>query len=591
MQLFVSKAVKLFQLDWRISLLLIGFTLVLFVAMPFLPAKLRAIALLIPFSVFTTAAFTYWMVAPSAKSQVALKHATLKAPKLTALSKVSPISVQELFDDLPIALLRLAEDGSIKQTNQFSRNILGIKEGATPNLSEIVSGLSCPVPDWLGEFSQRAVGGKPKLVQVMGPKSEVFLDVSLISMNPKGGSDLIAVISDATELKTLEAQFVQSQKMQAIGQLAGGIAHDFNNLLTAISGYCDLLLLRHDKGDPNYSDLVQVSQNANRAAALVGQLLAFSRKQTLQPKVLDVDEALAGMTHLLNRLVGAKIDLTLIHAENLPRVYADIRQLEQVIMNLIVNARDAISSCGQVEISTDEVYFGEDAIIEQVHIPKGRYVEIKVQDSGGGIDPKNLSHIFDPFFTTKDVGEGTGLGLSTVYGIVKQTGGFIFAESTVGAGTTFRVLLPVTEHVDEPVEISPIMANYAVKSLRGLTVLLVEDEVAVRNFAARALAMQDIDVLEAGTGEEALSLLKDPGLKIDVIVSDVVMPGQDGPTWVRRALKDHPKAKVVFVSGYAEETFSKEFGGIAGAQFLSKPFTLSKLIRTVHDMCQTANNF
>jgi len=586
MQLAVSKAIKMFQLDWRISLLFISFILVLFVTVPLLPTELRMVALLIPSSVFATAAFTYWMVAPSTNGQMEQKRANVKASKPAILSKVSPISVQELFDYLPIALLRLAKDGTIKQTNQFSRSILGIKEGTRPNLSEIVSGLSRPVPDWLDELSQRAAGGKPKLVQVSGPKSEVFLDVSLISMDPRGGSDLIAVISDATELKTLEAQFVQSQKMQAIGQLAGGIAHDFNNLLTAISGYCDLLLLRHDKGDPNYSDLVQVSQNANRAAALVGQLLAFSRKQTLQPKVLDVDEALAGMTHLLSRLVGAKIDLTLIYAENLPRVYADKRQLEQVIMNLVVNARDAISSGGQVEISTSEIYFDEDTLIERAHIPKGQYVEIKVRDSGDGIDPKNLSHIFDPFFTTKDVGEGTGLGLSTVYGIVKQTGGFIFADSAVGAGTTFRVFLPATGYVDEPVEINPVAANLVERSLQGLTVLLVEDEIAVRNFAARALAMQDIEVLEAGTGEEALALLKDPSLKIDVIVSDVVMPGQDGPTWVRSALKARPDAKVVFVSGYAEEAFSKEFGEIKGAQFLPKPFTLSKLIETVHDMCQ-----
>jgi len=493
--------------------------------------------------------------------------------------------VQELFDDLPIALLRIAKDGTIKQTNQFSRNILGIKEGARPNLSEIVSGLSRPVPDWLDDLSQRAARGEPKLVQVTGPKSEVFLHVSLISMDPRGGSDLIAVISDATELKTLEAQFVQSQKMQAIGQLAGGIAHDFNNLLTAISGYCDLLLLRHDNGDPDYSDLVQINQNANRAAALVGQLLAFSRKQTLQPNVLNVDEALADMTHLLNRLVGAKVELILIHAENLPNVYADKRQLEQVIMNLVVNARDAMPMGGEVEIATAEVEFEDNAVIERVHIPKGQYIEIKVQDNGAGIEPKYLSHFFDPFFTTKDQGEGTGLGLSTVYGIVKQTGGFIFADSKIGAGTTFSVLLPVTEHVQAVVETPTVMAKLGARSLHGIKVLLVEDEVAVRNFAARALAMQDIEVLEAGTGEEALSLLQDKGLSIDVVVSDVVMPGQDGPTWVRAALEKRPDMKVVFVSGYAEETFSQEFGEITGAKFLPKPFTLTKLIETVDDLC------
>jgi two-component system cell cycle sensor histidine kinase/response regulator CckA len=577
---------KPFKLDWRIPFLILGFVGVLVIAVPLLPLELRAVALFIPFSVFATAAFTYWMVTPSTQSQVVLRKAKMKASRLAALSKASPATVQELFDDLPVALLRIRKDGRIKQTNQFSRHILGIKDGATPNLSEIVSGLSRPVPDWLDDLSQRAARGEPKLVQVTGPKSEVFLHVSLISMDPRGGSDLIAVISDATELKTLEAQFVQSQKMQAIGQLAGGIAHDFNNLLTAISGYCDLLLLRHDKRDPNYADLIQINQNANRAAALVGQLLAFSRKQTLQPNVLNVDEALADMTHLLNRLVGAKVELALIHAENLPNVYADKRQLEQVIMNLVVNARDAMTSGGQVEISTAEVEFEEDAVIERVRVPMGRYVEIKVQDSGVGIEPKNLSHIFDPFFTTKDVGEGTGLGLSTVYGIVKQTGGFIFADSKIGVGTTFSVLLPVTEHVQEVIEIQAVVAKPGTRSLRGIKVLLVEDEVAVRNFAARALAMQDIEVLEAGTGEEALALLHDADLNIDVIVSDVVMPGQDGPTWVRAALKKRPGMKVVFVSGYAEETFSQEFGEITGAKFLPKPFTLAKLIETVDDLCQ-----
>ncbi len=586
MQVPDTKTKKPYKLDWRVLYLILGFIAVLAVAVPLLPLDLRVVALLIPFSVFATAAFTYWMVTPSTKSQVVLGKAKMKASRLVALSKASPITVQELFDDLPIALLRISKDGRIKQTNQFSRNILGIKDGATPNLSEIVSGLSRPVPDWLDDLSQRAARGEPKLVQVTGPKSEVFLHVSLISMDPRGGSDLIAVISDATELKTLEAQFVQSQKMQAIGQLAGGIAHDFNNLLTAISGYCDLLLLRHDKGDPDYADLMQINQNANRAAALVGQLLAFSRKQTLQPNVLNVDESLADMTHLLNRLVGVKVELSLIHAENLPNVYADKRQLEQVVMNLVVNARDAMPMGGQVEISTAEVEFEDDAVIERVRIPMGRYVEIKVQDSGGGIEPKNLSHIFDPFFTTKDVGEGTGLGLSTVYGIVKQTGGFIFADSKTGVGTTFSVLLPVTEHVETVVETQAATANLGARSLRGIKVLLVEDEVAVRNFAARALAMQDIEVLEAATGEEALSLLQDKDLHIDVIVSDVVMPGQDGPTWVRAALKKRPDMKVVFVSGYAEETFSQEFGEITGAKFLPKPFTLTKLIETVDDLCQ-----
>jgi two-component system, cell cycle sensor histidine kinase and response regulator CckA len=583
MQQIVTKLKTPFKFDWWVILSVTCFSIGIGLALSYLPLVLKPVAIMIPFVMFATAVCTYWTLMRSVK---VMGKTDATVPRSAAFSKVTPITVQELFDELPIALVRISPNGTIMQTNAFSRKTLGIKEGAAPNLSEIVSGLSRPVDEWLDDLSQRAANGDPKLVQVTGPKSEVFLHVSMISLNPRGGSDLIAVISDATELKTLEAQFVQSQKMQAIGQLAGGVAHDFNNLLTAISGYCDLLLLRHDKGDPDYSDLSQINQNANRAAALVGQLLAFSRKQTLQPKVLDVDEALADMTHLLNRLVGEKIEFSLHYAENLPNVYADKRQLEQVVMNLVVNARDAMPSGGNVDIQTSEIHFATDTEIERARISKGSYVEIRVQDTGLGIEAKNLSHIFDPFFTTKDVGEGTGLGLSTVYGIIKQTGGFIFADSVVDTGTTFRILLPATEHVEVPIKEETHSVSLLPDTLKGITALLVEDEVAVRSFAARALAMQDIAVIEAGSAEDALLLLKDPDLKIDVIISDVVMPGQDGPTWVQIALKERPDVKVIFVSGYAEETFSMEFEKITGAQFLPKPFTLSKLVQTVHDMCR-----
>ncbi len=518
--------------DWWIFISLICMICLVIVLFPNLDTRFYPVVIVIPVTAFITAGLIYWMIASRRKRQEE------QTPKIAmrALTKAGMATVQELFDDLPIALLRVAKDGQIKQTNQFSRSILGIREGERPNISEIVSGLARPVPEWLDELTQRAARGEPKLVQVTGPKSEMFLHVSLISMDPRGGSDLIAVISDATELKTLEAQFVQSQKMQAIGQLAGGVAHDFNNLLTAISGYCDLLLLRHDKGDPDYSDLIQIHQNANRAAALVGQLLAFSRKQTLQPDVLNVDEALADMTHLLNRLLGAKIELVLRHAENLPNVYVDKRQLEQVVMNLVVNARDAMPEGGQVDIITCETIFDEDMAKEGVIIPKGRYVEIIVSDSGCGIAPKHLSHIFDPFFTTKDVGEGTGLGLSTVYGIVKQTGGYIFAENIVGGGTLFCIVLPVTKQIEKTVVEAATGGRIVSSSLKGTTVLLVEDEVPVRSFAARALSMQDVTVLEAGSAEEAMKIINDQTVHIDIFVSDVVMPGEDGPTWVRKAL-------------------------------------------------------
>jgi len=572
-----------FKKETWISFAFLGFAAALALLLPHVETYFYIAVVTIPITASVTACLTYWVVSRR-KVVPAVDKSNKRQEKLKFLSKLEHVSVQDLFDDLPIALLRVSKDGKIKQTNQFSRSILGIREGECPNISEIASGLAKPVPEWLEELTERAARGKPKLVQVTGPKSEVFLHVSLMSMDPRGGSDLIAVISDATELKTLEAQFVQSQKMQAIGQLAGGVAHDFNNLLTAISGYCDLLLLRHDKGDPDYSDLIQIHQNANRAAALVGQLLAFSRKQTLQPNVLNVDEALADMTHLLNRLLGAKIELTLEHAENLPNVYVDKRQLEQVVMNLVVNARDAMPDGGQVGITTFEVVFPKDTVKDGVTIPKGRYVEIMVADNGCGIAAAHVPSIFDPFFTTKDVGEGTGLGLSTVYGIVKQTGGYIFVESIPGKGTSFYIILPVTNHVETDSVVQTDDARPISQSLKGTTVLLVEDEVPVRSFAARALALQDVTVLEAGSGEEAMKIVEDTSLHIDIFVSDVVMPGEDGPTWVRKALEKRPDTKVIFVSGYAEETFSQDFGAIHGAKFIPKPFTLSKLIQTVRDL-------
>jgi two-component system cell cycle sensor histidine kinase/response regulator CckA len=424
------------------------------------------------------------------------------------------------------------------------------------------------------------------MVKVKRLQADVFLQVSFMYQPTDGKGSLIGVLSDATELKSLEAQFVQSQKMQAIGQLAGGVAHDFNNLLTAISGYCDLLLLRHENGDPDFGDLTQIAHNANRAAGLVGQLLAFSRKQTLQPKDIDVQETLRDLTHLLNRLVGEKTRLTFEGAEYLPRAYVDGRQLEQVIMNLVVNARDAMPDGGTISIDTRERHFPDDTKFHRVTVPTGRYVSIEVRDTGCGISKEVLPKIFEPFYSTKEVGEGTGLGLSTAYGIVKQTGGFIFADSTVGVGSVFTVLLPIFEgHAPEAVAKPPAPAVER-GGLNGRVVLLVEDETPVRTFAARALRMNGTTVIEAASAEAALETLKDGSLHIDIVVSDVVMPGMDGPTWVKQALLQRPELKVVFVSGYAEESFAAEHARIPNSVFLPKPFSLRKLIETVQ---QTVN--
>jgi len=423
---------------------------------------------------------------------------------------------------------------------------------------------------------------RPETLRATHAAAETFVQVTLARPPSNGAAELIAVLNDATELKTLEAQFVQSQKMQAIGQLAGGVAHDFNNLLTAISGHCDLLLLRHAPDDPDYADLVQINQNANRAASLVGQLLAFSRKQTLRLERIDLRDTLGELTHLLNRLVGERVSLTLAHDPDLAPIRADKRQLEQVIMNLVVNARDAMPEGGEIRIETERRRFEDDFRRDRAVVPAGDYALVRVADQGVGIPPETLPKIFEPFYSTKRSGEGTGLGLSTAYGIVKQSGGFIFADSVPGSGTTFTLFFPVHAEAASAAP-APAAARQAPAAAEGGVVLLVEDEAPVRAFASRALRLRGYTVIEAQDAEEALEALRDAALKVDVFVTDVSMPGMDGPSWVRLALKDRPDTKVVFVSGYAEENFAEAQAEIPHSVFLPKPFSLNDLAATVHE--------
>ena len=488
----------------------------------------------------------------------------------------------QAIEDLPVPLMKVAADGEILASNREARVLLSVQTTAGKRLPEILDGLGRPVVDWLRETIEDRSGHSSNFLRGRGEHQDTFVQVTL--KHSRTGDDdgyLIAVLNDVTELKTLEAQFVQSQKMHAIGQLAGGVAHDFNNLLTAISGHCDLLLLRHDQDDHDYSDLVQIHQNANRAASLVGQLLAFSRKQNLNPEIVDLRDTLSDLTHLLNRLVGEKVRLTLNHDPNLAAIKADKRQLEQVMMNLVVNARDAMPKGGRIDVVTRNVRLDQEIERDRAFVPAGDYVEVRVVDQGHGIPPERLPKIFEPFYTTKRTGEGTGLGLSTAYGIVKQTGGYIFADSELGVGTTFTLLFP---HHDLPATEDLPVAVHAPPRLDDDgdgVVLLVEDEAPVRAFASRALRMRGYTVLEADCAEEALFMLSDPELTVDLFVTDVIMPGKDGPTWVREALQDRPDTKVVFVSGYSEDAFSDGENRIPNSVFLPKPFSLNDLAATV----------
>jgi two-component system cell cycle sensor histidine kinase/response regulator CckA len=403
---------------------------------------------------------------------------------------------------------------------------------------------------------------------------------------------------ETTEQKALEGQMAQSQKMQAVGQLAGGIAHDFNNVLTAIIMASDLLLTNHRPSDPSFPDIMNIKQNANRAASLVRQLLAFSRKQTLRPEVLNLTDVMADLRMLLARLVGNDIKLKVEHGRDLWPVKVDLGQFEQVIVNLTVNARDAMPTGGELMVRTRNVTAEESRNFSYRELTSADYVLVETEDTGSGITPEVLKKIFEPFFTTKDVGKGTGLGLSMVYGIIKQTGGFIFCDSEVGKGTVFRIFLPryVAEvrtssetGLDVPVAAAPVpkIAD-AAKDLSGsATVLLVEDEDAVRMGGVRALTSRGYTVHEASSGVEALEVFAELEGKVDIIVSDVVMPEMDGPTLLVEIRKLQPDIKFVFVSGYAEDAFARNLPADAQFGFLPKPFSLKQLATVVKDVLES----
>ena len=392
----------------------------------------------------------------------------------------------------------------------------------------------------------------------------------------------LEVAAALTRTREAEQRISRSQHIEALGRLTGGVAHDFNNVLTAIIGYSDLLLANHRPTDPSFQDIMQIKQNANRAAGLVRQLLAFSRRQTLRLQVLQLGDVLSDLQMLLRRLVGETIEVDLKHGRDLWLVMADLNQFENVIVNLVVNARDAMPEGGRIEVRTQNISPADCARFNEESIIPAEYVLIEVADTGKGIPDDVKEKIFEPFFTTKEVGKGTGLGLSMAYGIVKQTGGWILCDSVVGKGTTFRILLPrhIPAVVSEPVQIEAVKAPAADLTGRG-TILLVEDEEAVRAFGARALSSRGYTVLEAASGREALDVVEAENGNIDLIVSDVVMPEMDGPTMFGELRKRGIKCKVIFVSGYAEDAFQKNLPAGEDFGFLPKPFTLKQLVEAV----------
>jgi two-component system cell cycle sensor histidine kinase/response regulator CckA len=489
--------------------------------------------------------------------------------------------LEALLSQLPLGLAMADRDGRLLFANVAFMRAAG-REGELPPTYPtdlVVREDKGPLSDAIRRFGQGPATSGDIAIRLSAQPDEP-VSLSLAGVRGLGQAAALLGLTDSTEETRLKRQVAQATKMQAVGQLAGGVAHDFNNVLTAILGTCDLMLLRHTPGDSDYDDIQQIRANSNRAASLTRQLLAFSRQQTLRPEVLQLPDVVSDVSQMLKRLIGEKIQLVVRHDRDLGPLRADPTQLEQVIVNLVVNARDAMQSRGdgggRLTISTRRVAVSDVRAMRSEILPQGEYTALFVEDTGTGIPPENLAKIFEPFFTTKEQGKGTGLGLSTVYGVVKQSGGFIFANSEVGKGTRFSVYFPVY-HVapGEAVLPAPALQEQTSQWAGGGRILLVEDEDPVRMVAERALVRAGYTVTTARDGEEGLEKVVQ-GNEFDLILSDVVMPSMDGPTMAREIRKLAPAMPVLFMSGYAEEQLRREID-IANVHFLPKPFSVQNI--------------
>jgi len=517
--------------------------------------------------------------------------------------RAAEVRFMRFFHNTPMAIATVDKAGVVVRTNAlFARLFSGMlqADAARPEDRSILAVVAPRERSTMEATIAKAASGQGDLVPIdaaLAGEGERFARfyVSPVEEEERDTEAAIVYALETTDQKNLEKQFAKSQKMESVGQLAGGIAHDFNNVLSAIMMATDFLLNAHKPTDPSFQDIMQIKQNANRAASLVRQLLAFSRRQTLRPQVLDLGDSLSDLSMLLRRLIGEKVTLDVVHGRDLWPIMADISQFEQVIVNLAVNARDAMPDGGKLLVKTTNVTAEEATRYAYTGMPAADYVLVEITDSGTGIPPDILDKIFEPFFTTKEVGKGTGLGLSTVYGIVKQTGGFIYPESEVGKGTTFRIFLP--RHHPEPEEAQPAQKPTAAATpeaetkaaapaadLTGQgTILLVEDEEGLRGLNARGLASRGYTVLEAGNGIEAVDVFDSREGQVDLVVSDVVMPEMDGPTLLKELRRRNPDVKIIFVSGYAEDAFEKNLPEGGQFAFLPKPFTLKQLVASVKE--------
>ncbi|HEX9963991.1 MAG TPA: response regulator [Allosphingosinicella sp.] len=495
-------------------------------------------------------------------------------------------NINALLEILPLGLALADRDGRFVYLNAAFRRAAGLSRTAMPTWPSdlVVDEDKAAVADSIRRFARGASLSGDVAVRLKA-KADEPVGLTIAGARGLGEAAVLLSLKDNSEEDRLKRQVAQATKMQAVGQLAGGVAHDFNNILTAIIGHCDLMLMRHAPGDSDYDDIQQIRSNSNRAASLTRQLLAFSRQQTLRPQVLQLPDVIAEVSTLLKRLLGERVKLQVKHGRGLGAVRADPGQLEQVIVNLAVNARDAMTarddqSVGLLTLHTYAVTAEDVRRMGSEILPIADYTALRVSDTGTGIPPHLLPKIFEPFFTTKEVGKGTGLGLSTVYGIVKQSGGFIFAESEPGKGTSFVIYLPV--HRAEAAAKPARKGREPAGELWGTgTILLVEDEATVRAVAERALTRHGYTVLLAENGEAAIEIL-DREKRVDLMISDVVMPTMDGPTTAREARLRQPDLPILFISGYAEEQLRQSID-LERVAFLAKPFSVQKLAEATRD--------
>ncbi len=529
-----------------------------------------------------------------------------------------------LFNCSPVGIMFIDKDGTILQNNVKIANILNKTTEELVNNS-IYSVIKSPedietMSNVLKNIEKGAIPLSLIDINVGADNKDKILKTYITPMHQLHEENnktegFVVYLIDATEQKNLELQFAQAQKMQAIGQLAGGVAHDFNNLLTSILGFCDLLLQKHGVGDPSFFDLSQIRQNANRAASLVRQLLAFSRKQPLKPKLIDVTENFVELNIMLKRFLGEQISLNFYHGQNLGFIKVDPTQFSQVIINLAINAKDAMNGKGSLYISSrvenvkDDVRFGDNIV------KAGTFVVIDVTDTGCGISEENLSRIFEPFFSTKKnvVGSGTGLGLSMVYGIVQQTQGFIKVKSELNKGTTFSIYLPRFDGTEEPLTEENIVSTQANaigvdqkmmfgmnvssiessigrgKKVSGINILFAEDEDSVRTVVVRALEKKGFNVVACDSAENALEQIK-INKNFQLLITDMMMPGMNGMQLANEVRKQIKNIKIILASGYSEEIVGKGLKTDEYFEFVDKPFSLANLTQKIFSLLGGTKN-